>query len=71
MRILIISLAVLMCFSLSAVAQPRKQVKADDVMALCQQEAAKKQIHMDKLQQYLTQCIARKSIDAGLVETRQ
>ncbi|MCA1945093.1 MAG: hypothetical protein LDL30_07390 [Desulfovibrio sp.] len=52
-------------------AQPRKQVKADDVMALCQQEAAKKQIHMDKLQQYLTQCIARKSIDAGLVETRQ
>lgn len=71
MRIIIISLAVLMCSSLPAVAQPRKQVKIDDVMALCQQEAAKKQIHMDKLQQYLKQCIARKSIDAGLVETRQ
>ena len=61
----------LFCNDAHAQAQPRKQGKADDVMMQCQREAASKQTHMDKLQQYLKQCIARKSIEAGLVEKPQ
>ncbi|WP_144284206.1 hypothetical protein [Megalodesulfovibrio gigas] len=59
------------CNEAGAQTQQRKQGKADDVMMQCQREAASKQMHMDKLQQYLKQCIARKSIEAGLVEKPQ
>lgn len=59
------------CNAAYAQTQQRKQGKAEDVMMQCQREAASKQTHMDKLQQYLKQCIARKSIEAGLVEKPQ
>ena len=59
---------VLICNVATAAQRKQARTAPEDVMAQCQKEAASKQIMMDKLQAYLKQCVARKSIDAGLVE---